>query len=363
MDRLPTRKWIDTFANHAARVRAPHGPLRGEPPSRSSSTCATRWRTSSTRRSACSRAVPRKCREGRERERRGGSAAEVERLHGLVHQPRRSTSTRSARRWTPRGEGQALPREPDAGRAVVPARARPARALGARRAGGDPRGGLLLLAAGADQGHERGLGQLLALADHDRATLRRERDHRLRGPQRGCSRRPPASSTPTSSASSSIATSKSAGTRASSARSGKTATTWKRARLGPPPGLGRKKIFEVRALYNDVTFIDEFLTPDFVHRAEAVHLWVVEPQRPLRDRHARVQGSQEKLLFSSRTSASPSSSSRRQPREPRRAPAQARAPGRRPRPRPPKATRRRPSAELSFRVPWRRAPQHPPSLR
>jgi stage V sporulation protein R len=29
-------------------------------------------------------------------------------------------------------------------------------------------------------------------------------------------------------------------------------------------GLGRKKIFEVRALYTDVTFIDEFLTPDFV---------------------------------------------------------------------------------------------------
>jgi stage V sporulation protein R len=27
--------------------------------------------------------------------------------------------------------------------------------------------------------------------------------------------------------------------------------------------LGRQKIFEVRALYNDVTFIDEFLTPDF----------------------------------------------------------------------------------------------------
>ncbi|MGF1466125.1 MAG: SpoVR family protein [Sandaracinaceae bacterium] len=29
-------------------------------------------------------------------------------------------------------------------------------------------------------------------------------------------------------------------------------------------GLGRKKIFEVRKLYNDVTFIDEFLTPEFV---------------------------------------------------------------------------------------------------
>jgi stage V sporulation protein R len=29
-------------------------------------------------------------------------------------------------------------------------------------------------------------------------------------------------------------------------------------------GLGRDKIFQVRALYNDVTFIDEFLTPEFV---------------------------------------------------------------------------------------------------
>lgn len=29
-------------------------------------------------------------------------------------------------------------------------------------------------------------------------------------------------------------------------------------------GLGRQKIFEVRSLYTDVTFIDEYLTPDFV---------------------------------------------------------------------------------------------------
>src|SRR5437588_11466678 len=28
-------------------------------------------------------------------------------------------------------------------------------------------------------------------------------------------------------------------------------------------GLGRQKIFEVRKHYNDITFIDEFLTPDF----------------------------------------------------------------------------------------------------
>jgi stage V sporulation protein R len=31
-------------------------------------------------------------------------------------------------------------------------------------------------------------------------------------------------------------------------------------------GLGLEKIFQVRKLYNDVTFIDEFFTPDFVER-------------------------------------------------------------------------------------------------
>src|SRR5262245_8083156 len=33
-------------------------------------------------------------------------------------------------------------------------------------------------------------------------------------------------------------------------------------------GMGREKVFQVRALYNDVTFIDEFLTPDFVREAK-----------------------------------------------------------------------------------------------
>ena len=31
-------------------------------------------------------------------------------------------------------------------------------------------------------------------------------------------------------------------------------------------GLGRQKIFEVRRIYNDVNFLDEFLTPEFVER-------------------------------------------------------------------------------------------------
>src|SRR5690606_10517287 len=33
-------------------------------------------------------------------------------------------------------------------------------------------------------------------------------------------------------------------------------------------GAGREKIFEVRKIYNDLTFIDEFLTPDFCKRAK-----------------------------------------------------------------------------------------------
>ncbi|MBK8205963.1 MAG: SpoVR family protein [Planctomycetes bacterium] len=36
----------------------------------------------------------------------------------------------------------------------------------------------------------------------------------------------------------------------------------------PNPGEGRKKIFEVRKIYNDLTFIDEFLTEDFCVRAK-----------------------------------------------------------------------------------------------
>jgi stage V sporulation protein R len=31
-------------------------------------------------------------------------------------------------------------------------------------------------------------------------------------------------------------------------------------------GLGRQKLFQVRSIYNDITFIDEFLTEDFCHR-------------------------------------------------------------------------------------------------
>ena len=36
-------------------------------------------------------------------------------------------------------------------------------------------------------------------------------------------------------------------------------------------GLGLQKIFEVRRIYNDVTFIDEFLTPEFAERLNLYH--------------------------------------------------------------------------------------------
>ena len=57
---------------------------------------------------------------------------------------------------------------------------------------------------------------------------------------------------------------------------------WEKGRFGPEwescdhwerkknwdtgAGLGREKVFEVRKVYNDVTFIDEFLTPEFCER-------------------------------------------------------------------------------------------------
>jgi stage V sporulation protein R len=47
-----------------------------------------------------------------------------------------------------------------------------------------------------------------------------------------------------------------AGTRASSARTLTSATTSRRSGAGTATGHGRQKIFEVRKIYNDLTFID-----------------------------------------------------------------------------------------------------------
>jgi stage V sporulation protein R len=42
-------------------------------------------------------------------------------------------------------------------------------------------------------------------------------------------------------------------------------------------GLGRRKIFEVRKIHNDITFIDEFLTEEFCE-AQKLYTWRYNPQ-------------------------------------------------------------------------------------
>lgn len=62
-------------------------------------------------------------------------------------------------------------------------------------------------------------------------------------------------------------------------------------------GLGRQKVFEVRALYNDVTFIDEFLTPEFAIQHKLFSFeW--SPRNERYEIHTRkFREVKEKLLF------------------------------------------------------------------
>lgn len=63
-------------------------------------------------------------------------------------------------------------------------------------------------------------------------------------------------------------------------------------------GLGRKKIFEVRALYNDVTFIDEFLTPEFVAEQKLYTFGYNQRNDRYEIESRQFQTVKEKLLFS-----------------------------------------------------------------
>ncbi len=68
--------------------------------------------------------------------------------------------------------------------------------------------------------------------------------------------------------------------------------TWNRR-----TGNGRKKLFEVRALYNDVTFIDEFLTPDFaIEQKMFTYSWSNRNDRFEVDTR-EFKAIKEKLLF------------------------------------------------------------------
>jgi stage V sporulation protein R len=63
-------------------------------------------------------------------------------------------------------------------------------------------------------------------------------------------------------------------------------------------GLGRKKIFQVRALYNDVTFIDEFLTPEFVRDQKLYTFGYSGRNDRLEIESRSFKEVKEKLLFS-----------------------------------------------------------------
>ncbi len=63
-------------------------------------------------------------------------------------------------------------------------------------------------------------------------------------------------------------------------------------------GLGRKKIFEVRSHYNDVTFIDEFLTPEFVVAQKLYSFGYNQRNDRYEIETRKFREVKEKLLFS-----------------------------------------------------------------
>jgi stage V sporulation protein R len=63
-------------------------------------------------------------------------------------------------------------------------------------------------------------------------------------------------------------------------------------------GMGREKIFQVRSIYNDMTFIDDFLTPEFVRDQKLFTYGYNDKTRLYEIRDRDVQSVKEKLLSS-----------------------------------------------------------------
>jgi stage V sporulation protein R len=70
-------------------------------------------------------------------------------------------------------------------------------------------------------------------------------------------------------------------------------------------GLGRKKIFEVRALYNDVTFIDEFLTPEFAREQKLFSFGWSNRNERYEIESREFKAVKEKLLFQMTNAGNP----------------------------------------------------------
>ena len=63
-------------------------------------------------------------------------------------------------------------------------------------------------------------------------------------------------------------------------------------------GLGREKIFQVRSIYNDMTFIDDFLTEDFVREQQLFTYGYNDKSRLYEIEDRDVQAVKDKLLSS-----------------------------------------------------------------
>jgi stage V sporulation protein R len=63
-------------------------------------------------------------------------------------------------------------------------------------------------------------------------------------------------------------------------------------------GMGREKIFQVRSIYNDMTFIDDFLTPEFVRDQMLFTYGYNDKTRLYEIQDRDVQKVKEQLLFS-----------------------------------------------------------------
>ncbi len=70
-------------------------------------------------------------------------------------------------------------------------------------------------------------------------------------------------------------------------------------------GLGKEKIFQVRALYNDVTFIDEFLTPDFCREQKLFSFAYSTRNERFEIESREFKQVKEKLLFQLTNSNNP----------------------------------------------------------
>ena len=140
---------------------------------------------------------------------------------------------RETEREKEKAKPSSLPEQPERDVLLFLLEHAPLEGLAARRPGDHPRGGLLLRSPGADQDHERGLGVVLALDDHDPEDAPPLGAGRLRRPplgDDGHAARPAQSLQAGHRAA--CATSRSAGTRGSSARNGMSATTSTPGRSG-----------------------------------------------------------------------------------------------------------------------------------